>query len=606
MFRLRTIAFFAAATPLPAAAQEPADVVYAYAFRERPADDVGAAISVITANDLEAGQFAFAADALKLSPGVTLARNGAGGGFAGARLRGASTGQTLVAIDGVVVNDPSAPQGGYNFANLDVVDIERIEVLRGPQSLIYGADAIGGVIAIRTKRNTPGLSAFIEGGSRASIRGATTLAATADNAFIRATISGARTDGVSRAASGIERDGYRTLSASLTAGADLTAATAVTLVARASNSRAGIDGFPPPLFTLADTAEIEDTRDFMIGGRLAHGDFDSYDPRSLSGALSISYSSVDRGSSDAGVETFSADGARFAAAYVAAFKVAPAISVEAGGELKRGAVNVSGVNEDATNGAVFALFEATIADVITLSAGGRHDEFSNFRGATTARVAASYAIAPATRLRASWGEGFRAPTLFELNFDQFGVVPNPALRPERATGFDAGIDQRLGTIDLSATWFRQRVRNQIDFDLARSGYYNIDRVESDGVEIEASAAISAKVTARLAYTYLDARDAATGLALLRTPKHSGAVTLAAQPTDRLSLSATAFFNGKELDFPTGNDAFARLDIRTAFKVSAHVEAFARIENVTDASYEDVSSYGEPGASAFAGIRIRRW
>jgi vitamin B12 transporter len=607
MFRIRIISLaLVSASPLPALAEEGADVVYAYAKRERPADDVGSAVSVITADDLEAGQFSFVADALKLAPGVVVARNGAGGGFASARLRGASSGQTLVVIDGVVMNDASAPQGGFNFANLDVVDIERIEVLRGPQSLIYGADAIGGVIAIRTKREASGLAAFAEGGSRGSARGAATIGGAWGGAFARATVSGARTDGISRAAAGAENDGFRTLAASLAAGAELGSRSTISLFGRASRSRAEIDGFPPPFFTLGDTEEIEDTTDFSIAGRLSHGGFESADKGGLAGALAIYYSGVDRATKDAGVETFAARGGRFAADYVAAFTLTPAISIEAGGEYERTSADVSGVDETASAGAVFALAEATIAERITISAGGRRDEFSNFDGATTARVAAAYALGETTRLRASWGEGFRAPTLFELNFDQFGVAPNPDLRPERATGTDAGIDQRIGAVEFSATWFRQRVADQIDFDVARNGYFNIDRVESDGVEVEASAAIGARLSARISYAFIDARDAATDAAILRTPKHSGSASLAFAPTDRLFLSATAIFNGKEADFPTGNDAFARLDMRASYRLADGVEIFGRVENTTDANYEDVSGYGEPGASAFAGVRVRRW
>jgi len=607
MFRVRTLSFLlAAASPLSASAESDIDVVYAYAKRERPAENVGSSVSVVTADELEAGQFSFVADALKLAPGVVIARNGSGGGFASARLRGGSSGQTLVVIDGVVMNDASAPQGGFNFANLDVVDIERIEILRGPQSLVWGADAIGGVISIRTKRAAPGLSAFAEGGSRGAARGAATLGGAWGGAFARATVSGARTDGVSRAAAGVEKDGYRTIGASLSAGAELGSRSAFALFGRVSRSRAEIDGFPPPLFELGDTGEIEKTTDFSVGGRLSHGGFDTADAGGFAGALALYWSGVDRRTSDAGAETFAAKGGRFGADYAASFRLTPAIAIEAGGEYERTSADVSGVDEIASAGAVFALAEATIAERLTISAGGRRDEFSNFDGATTARVAAAYAIGKSTRLRASWGEGFRAPTLFELNFDQFGVIPNPGLKPERATGIDAGIDQRIGAVEFSATWFRQRVAQQIDFDFARNGYFNIDRVESDGVEVEAGAAIGARFSARIAYDFIDARDANTGAPIPRTPKHRGSASLAFSPTDRLTLSAAAFLNGKEADFPTGNDAFARLDLRASYALADGVEIFGRIENATDATYEDVSGYGEPGASAFAGVRVRRW
>lgn len=617
MIRLRTLLAFSSLYPAFAFAQEPADpagadfaddvdVVYAYARRHRPADMVGSAVSTISADDIEAGQFALASEALRLVPGVSVARNGGPGGFASVRLRGASSGQTLVVVDGIVVNDPAAPQGGYNFANLDVADIERIEVLRGPQGIIYGADAIGGVIAIRTKRDATGRSAYAEGGVRGSARGGATIAGEKGRAFARATISGATTDGVSRAASGAETDGYRTIAGSFSGGAEFGDRSVIAVFARASDSRAEIDGFPPPLFEFADTEEIEDTTDYAVGARFAHGGFDDDAPERISGALSLSWAGVDRKNADLGVETFAAFGERYSADYVLAARLGRALSFEVGGEFEGTSVDVSGVDQSATSGAAFALAEATPFKRLSISAGARRDEFSNFDGATTARVALAYRLSDRARLRASWGEGFRAPTLFELNFDQFGVVPNPALRPERATGLDAGVDVEISGARLSATAFRQRVRDQIGFEFSRNGYFNIDRVKSYGVEIEVDAPIGERASLRAAYSLIDARDAATGEKIARTPKHSGSATLAASPTARLSLSAAAFFNGAEADFPTRNDAFVRLDLRAAFAVSDRLQVYGRVENATDADYEDVSGYGEAGLSVYAGIRMRAW
>jgi len=283
-------------------------------------------------------------------------------------------------------------------------------------------------------------------------------------------------------------------------------------------------------------------------------------------------------------------------------------NIEAGAEAERIAARASGVDETARSGAVFALIEAKLSDAIVLSAGGRRDEFSNFDGATTFRAAGVWTVADSgaqsTKLRASWGEGFRAPTLFELNFDQFGVIPNPDLRPERARGFDIGVEQSISNALLRATYFRQRVRDQIDFDFAGNGYFNIDRVNSEGVEVEAQASITDSVSARLTYSFIDARDAVTGSRIMRTPKHSGAVTLAAQVTKAINLSATATFNGREADFPAPNAAFVKLDLRAAYAFSDALELYGRVENATDRSYEDVSGYGEPGVSGFAGVRIK--
>lgn len=585
------------------------DLVYSYGLKERAADDVGSAVTVITSADIIAQQYAFVADALKDAPGVALARNGAFGGFASARIRGGTSGQTLVVIDGIVVNDPSAPQGGYNFANLDVADIDQIEILRGPQSLIWGADAIGGVISIRTRDNGPAVSGYAEAGSRGTVRGGASLFGGDRETFVRATISGVTSDGISRAAGGAEKDGYRSIAGSLTGGADLGANADVRLFARISDSHADIDGFPPPFFSFADTSETEDTTDYAVAARLAHRSGDRYE-----GALSVNYNNVDRINRDLGIETFAATGDRLSANYWGAFRLSSSLNLEAGAEAERTQARVSGVDDSATAGAVFAMLEAAPFDSLILSAGARRDEFSNFDGATTSRIAGVWTLyrdkkqENAARLRASWGEGFRAPTLFELNFDQFGVLPNPDLRPERARGFDVGVDYELngsrpGGGRVRATYFHQRVRDQIDFDFAGNGYFNIDRVNSDGVEVEANWVAASFLTTRLVYTYVDARDAVTGAQILRTPKHSGSASLSLTPIDPLLLSATVTFNGREADFPAPNESFVRLDLRAAYALSDQVTLYGRIENASDTTYQDVSGYGEPGISAFAGVRI---
>lgn len=581
------------------------DYVYSYGLRRQHPSTVGSTVSVITADDLAAGQFSFAADALRLAPGVAVARNGSYGGFASARIRGGSSGQTLVVIDGVVVNDVSAPQGGFNFANLDAADIEQIEVLRGPQGLVWGADAIGGVIYITTRDWSDGVSAYAEGGSRGTARAGATAFGEIGGGFLRATISGARTDGISRAASGSEADAYRTIAASLTAGAPIGGAD-FRLFARASDSRSEIDGFPPPNFELADTLETENTRDYSIAGVLTHGSGEDFN-----GALSVSFSHVDRANEDQDVETFDADGGRLTGAYRGAINLYGPVLISFGGEAERAAARVSGIDESISSGALFSLIEFNPFDRFTLSAGVRRDEFSAFKGATTSRFAGVFDLAATggtrTRLRASWGQGFRAPSLFELHFDQFGVIPNPDLRPERANGFDAGveIDRPLDGVNLRATYFRQRVKDQIDFDFAGNGYFNIDRVESEGVEVEAEARLGERVSTRVVYSFIDAKDANSGARILRTPKHSGVVSISAAPIERLAVSASATFNGRETDFPTVNEAFVKLDLRAAYQIADAVEIYGRIENATDADYEDVSGFGEPGLSAFAGVRVTR-
>ncbi len=566
----------------------------------RPAAETGSSVTIINSEMITARQYSFVADALRDAPGVSVARNGAYGGVASIRIRGASAGQSLIVIDGVVMNDPSAPQGGFNFANLDLVDIEQIEVLRGPQSIVYGADAIGGVIAITTKKPTrAGVNAFIESGARGTVRGGASFSGGDERLQARGTISGIRTDGISRAASGIEKDGFRSLAASLRGSVRLSPFWVTELFARYSDAKAEIDGFPPPNFILADSPDVETNQEYAVAWRTSHSTDGLY------GALTVSINDIDRANRAAGTKTFSASGVRTAVDYRASWTVSNVLTLSAGAEFERIGVDVSGIDEHAQNAAVFAIAELKPLQGLTLSAGARRDEFSNFNGATSPRVALAWQVAPNTVLRASWGEGFRAPTLFELNYDQFGIIPNPALKSERAKGFDAGIEQSFAGHKLRATYFRHRVRDQIDFDFTGSGYFNIDRTLAKGIEVEADAHPTDWLSATFTYTFTDAVDDNTGERLLRIPEHKGIVTITASPTANLNFSASAIYNGDEPDFPTPNDSFYRIDLRASYQLSDHFEFYGRIENAADSTYQDVSGYAEPGASIFGGVRIRQ-
>ncbi len=559
--------------------------------------ETGSSVSVITSREIMARQYVFAADALRDATGVSLARNGGPGGVASARIRGAASGQTQVVNDGVVVNDPSAPQGGVNFANLDASTIERIEILRGPQSLLYGADAIGGVIAITTKRD--GVNGFVEGGSLGTARAGISAGFENNGAFGHASVSAITTDGVSRAAAGDERDGYRAGAATLSAGAPLSQHWRTEITFRASLSRAEVDGFPAPAFTLADTREVAHAEEYLTAGKLIQT-FNNFN-----GALTLAYNAIDRHNTDNGVESFSAKGGRMTADYIGAYQFNDHLRLIAGAEAERVSADVSGVDEDASSGAAFAAIVAEPVDSVTISVGGRRDEFSNFEGATTARVSAVWRPAQDWRMRASWGEGFRAPSLFELNYDQFGIVPNPDLRPERATGFDAGVERLFGERGrLAATFFHTKVKDQIDYDFAGGGYFNIDETRARGVEIEGDINITPRLSASAAYTFTDAIDLATDAQLLRQPKHKGTAIVTYTLVDRLSLAATLIVNGRENDTPAPNDGFIRLDLRAAYALTDKLELYGRVENATDTAYQDVSGYGEPGLAAYGGVRVR--
>ncbi|MEQ8179021.1 MAG: TonB-dependent receptor [Amphiplicatus sp.] len=590
---------------IPAHAQNSDTIVVSATKSPLPLSQVGSAVSVIEADEIAQRQYQFVADALSQTAGLAIARNGSLGGQAALRIRGEAAGRTLVIIDGVVVNDASAPGGGFNFANLDAADVERIEIIRGPQSILYGSEAIGGVVSITTKRGdgAPEAQLFLEGGSFATFRGGASVTGAAGAADYGVTVSGITSNGVSRADGGDEADGIDAYTASANLDFDAASNLRFETSLRYNHTRTDFDGFPPPAFELADTDDEDISEEFLAAGRALLTLFEG----KLENIVTVGYHRIDRESVLGDVTTFEGEGDRLSAEYLARFKLSEKISLVAGAEHERTHTDTSGIEDAVDVNSVFGLVAVTPVKNLTFTAGGRHDDHETFGGATTARVtAAYYAEQAGLVLRGSWGEGFAAPSLFQLNFVCCGgTTPNRDLQPETSDGWDAGFDKTLGDIaTFRATYFHQSTENQIDFDFASGAYVNIASTVRKGVEAELALRPLAGVDVSVSYAYIDATDRITGLPLLRQPKHAVALNGDWRVTDRFSLGATFRYNGEEADGGGPIDDWMRVDLRASYAATESLELFGRIENAFDADYQDVLFYGEPGVAAFGGVRVR--
>lgn len=566
--------------------------------------ETGTSVTVIDAAEIETRQYQFVADALADAAGLAIARNGAFGGQAALRIRGESSGRSLVLIDGVVVNDPSAPGGGFNFASLDVADIERIEILRGPQSVLYGSEAIGGVVAITTKRGdgAPSLRAFAEGGSFSTFRGGAGLSGGTGGVDYALSAFGVASDGVSRADGGAEPDGIDSWGASAALGASLADNLRLETTFRYSDARTDFDGFPPPDFLLADTADEDLSEEIIASGRVIATFLDG----AFENAVSVGFHRIDRLNRLGDLVTFQSEGERLSAEYTGRLDITGRLSLLAGAETERTRINSDGIDEQVDINSVFGLIAVKPFDGLTLTGGARHDDHDTFGGATTARVTGAWNAGAGFVLRGSWGEGFAAPSLFQLNYVCCGgTEPNRNLQPETSKGWDIGFDKTLGDFaSLRATYFRQRTENQIDFDFLTGAYINLSDSRRRGVETELAVTPFADVDLSLAYAYIDGEQVASGAPLMRQPKH--ALTLAAgwRATESLSLGASLRYNGEETDGGGIIDDWTRVDFRAAYAVSNAIEVYARLENAFDADYQDVLGYGEPGRAVFGGLRLK--
>lgn len=593
----------------PALAQESEDtrldtVTVEGSRLDQAATEIGSSVTIITAEEIDELGFDFALDAVAAAPGVTINSNGALGGVASVRIRGASSEQTLVLIDGVAVNDPSSPGGGYDFARLDTENIERIEVLKGPQSTLWGTDAIGGVVSITTKRPQGGFggSAFGEYGSFNTFRGGASIENGNETGDFRLAIVGTSSDGISKADEdngNSEDDAYEALTLTGKGGLNLGAAR-LSADLLWSDAETEFDSFSGTAQgSVADGDEVSETEEISANVSLTAPLFDGR----LENLILIGYSDISRENFTNGASAFESGGDRFNYRYQGTLRIDDRNTLAFGAEREE----VNARDDDTSIDGLFALYEFKPTDTLTLTGGVRVDDHERFGSETTGRVAAAFNPTETVTFRGSWGQGFKAPTLFQTTFFCCGATePNADLQPETSDAFDIGVDWRAadGRAEAGITWFDQTVENQIDFDFAIGGYLNIDEVESQGIEIYGAYQFTDWLTVSADYANIDAEDG-DGNELVRLPQHSGDVAVSLDPEGPLSGAILVRHNGKEQNTNgTTLDSWTRVDVTGSYDLNDQVEFFGRVENLFDEDYQQILGYGTPGLSGSVGVRLR--
>ena len=571
------------------------------------ATEVGSSVTIITAEEIEELGFDFALDAVAAAPGVTINSNGAFGGSASVRIRGASSEQTLVLIDGVAVNDPTSPGGGFNFARLDTENIERIEVLKGPQSTLWGTDAIGGVVSITTKRPDEGLggSVFGEYGSFNTFRGGASVENANDTGDFRLAIVGMSLDGISKADENdgnSEDDPYQALTLSAKGGLNLGGDARLSADVLWTDAESDFDASGGPG---GDADRVSETEELSVNVSLTGSLLDGR----LENLLLIGYSDISRENFSNGASSFTSEGDRTIYRYQGTLSINEMNTLAFGAEREESNAN----GDDTSIDGLFALYEFKPTTQITLTGGLRVDDHERFGSETTGRVAAAFNPNDQLTLRASWGQGFKAPTIFQTTFFCCGATePNADLQPETSEAFDIGLDWRStdGRAEAGITYFDQETENQIDFSFAVGGYQNIDQVDSRGVELYGAYQLTDSLSVSADYAYIDAEDG-VGNVVARVPEHSGDVTLSIDPEGPFSGAVLVRYNGEEQDDTdfdgvpdTPVDAWTRVDLTGSYDLNDQVEFFGRVENLFDEEYQQILGYGTPDLSGYLGIRLR--
>jgi vitamin B12 transporter len=585
-----------------------------------PQSQVASSISVVTAEDIASRQIRTLPDLLKEMPGLNVVQSGGPGGQTSVFMRGTNSNHTKVLIDGIDVSDPSSSNASFDFGQLLTADVDKVEVLRGPQSGLYGSDAIGGVINVITKSGSgpAQVSAGLEAGSFDTFNQVFALRGSIDQFHYVATVdhfhSGATAvtplDYLQPGQHRID-DAYDNLSASTKLGLDVTEHLDLGLVARYTDSHLhftgdDFDNFP----STPDTAQSESTTRQYYTRATAHlVSFNGVLEQTVGGAYS-NIKSFDFSPDAPATNNF---GARVKFDWQGILALAANEKIVLGAEHQRDSITVP-ISADTTINSGYAELQSSFSDRLYDTLAVRYDDNDRFGSKVTYRFAPAYFIRETgTKFKGSVGTGFKAPSLSEMfqSFPDFGFFANPNLRPETNLGWDAGFDQSVidDLLLFGATYFRNDIKNLID--TSATSYLNIGRATTDGVESFVAYRALPNLTVRLDYTYTQATDEITHLELLRRPKNKESLNAAWRPTNRISLNATLLSVSSWVDVNRDGSiprlrapGYTTLDLAGTYDIDAHWAITVRITNLFDRHYQNPNAFDQPTLGAFAGIKAK--
>ncbi len=600
---------------------------------ETPIEEIASSITVISSKEIERKQKTTVLKALRDIPGLDVVQTGGVGSQTSIFLRGANSEHTLVMIDGVEVNDPISPGRSYDFAHLTVDNIERIEIIRGPQSTLYGSDAIGGVVNIITKKGEGKPKFFLsaEGGSFTTFRETTGISG--GNKWVNYSFAHSRfdTEGISAASKkdgNYERDGYENTSLSARLGFTPLDNLDIDFILRYINAKTDLDNFGG--VGGDDPNYVQKSKQLLFKTQVGLSLFDLWTQK-----LAFATTDNDRDVKNEKDHQHPFDSERgHYEGQLIKFDWQHNLQLHKTNELTLGfeyeeEEGKSRYNWESQWGPGESLFpEKTantkgyyIQDQIKLwerffgTFGIRIDDHSRFGTEATYRIAPAYLIKETdTKIKGTFGTGFKAPTLYQLFAPAtlWGPIGNKNLKPEKSRGWDFGIEQELlkKRVVLGATYFRNDFKDLIQFDWGQ-GYINVAKAKTEGVELFASAKPIDDLTLRINYTYTDTEDKTTGEALIRRPKNKIGFDLNYHFLNNGNVNLGVIYVGKrdDMDFSISPSRRVKLDqytlvnLAASYDISKNFQLFGRVENLLDKEYEEAKGFGTPGLSFFGGIKL---
>ena len=608
---------------------DPITVVVTANRMETPAEEVGSSVTVITGEQIGKMQKTSVIDVLRTAPALDINQSGGPGSAASIFIRGAKSEHTLVIIDGVEMNDPITPGRTFNFANLSVDNIERIEILRGPQSTLYGSDAIGGVINIITKKGgkVPSGFASIEGGSNNSVRG--TAGGSGGNEWAQYSLgfSHWKTDGIS-AASGregnSEPDGYENSTVFGTFGFKPADNLDIDVHLRFIDAQSDDDlgagaGNDDPNYRTDSQQVLLRTQGRL---RLFGDKWEQKIGFSMTDNELFSQNDPDAGNPDSYLRS-SYQGQIFKFDWQNNLYLHDTNTVTFGIETEEekgesnyyeetiyGPYENTFANKSARTTGYYIQDRIRLLDSWFTTLGVRFDDHAKFGVETTYRIASAYLFQQTgTKIKGSFGTGFKAPTLIQL----YSYWGNEELGPEESTGWDFGLEQTMfgKRAVVGATYFNSEIDNMIQF--AGGGYNNVGRAVLKGVEVFGQAHPARNLDLEINYTHARAKDIDTAERLVRRAGDKFSFSLNYGFLDRANVYMEIVYEGARDDLVfdpfTYESVRVRLDDYVLFnpafscELNDHLQLFFRVDNLFDREYEAISGYGTSGIEAYGGLKV---
>ncbi len=623
----------------PADIIETPEVVVSATKTPIPVAQVTSAVEVLTEDDLKRRQIKTVAEALRLSQGLTVFSNGGPGTSTSVRIRGSNSDQVLVLIDGAIMN--SATLGSFDFANLTTDNIERIEILRGAQSMLWGADAMGGVINITTKRGSgaPSANAFFEYGSFASIREGGQVSG--KTGIVDYSLALSRWDytgfsAVNYRRGATERDGFHNWQASTRLGVALPHEGRFDVTFRLLQGKVNFDNGSSPGF---DTlGAFTNSQQFVYSATYAQP-ITAWWNQAITLSRQTEDSESFSGTTQRNLQTGVVNSPYLYRSQINTvanraewqhnFQIGKPLLLSAGYQFRQ----QQGENQNLlTNNydfptktvfshAGFAQAQLNLWDRVFATGGIRYDDYNVFGSSTTYRTTAGYLHRETdTKVRGSYATGFRAPTINQLFYPNYG---NPNLKPERSQGMDVGIDQYLlhKRLTLSGGYFWNRFRDMIaavsTSTVCGAGGYcaeNIGLVGTKGWEASVKYAVirdapwikSLDIQAQYTNTMTRNLQEYPGKRSPRMPVDQWSMLVSYQPVEPVRVNLEGRYVGSRFDDVNNQQSMRAFDVwnlSATYDVTKRVQTYLRADNIFNEKYEEVRFYGTPIRSIFAGVRV---